>query len=587
MDETRHKDGRSGAPRESFEHLCATSADPLVLLDRHGDIQRSGRWLAELVGRPEEALRGTSLLRLVDEEDRDAVEAALRRLRPGAPPLLPAQRPLRVRADVPRDGGEPLRAELELRPFPVDDDLLLVSLREHAPVGESLWHSLSPLLASTLDATANGIVALDRDREVVFHNRRFAEIWELPAAVRRTGDGEEIRRHQRDRLQDPDAFPTDPAEWPRERGEERRDVAELVDGRRVERCVRPREVAGRLAGWAITYRVVLDASDGRPAAPDAAAAEEPPGADVVEAQAAADVSGDRYRLLFRHNVAGVFKISLGGEILEVNQAFAEMFGYADPSRLEGGDAERLYADPDERLDFLEALRRKGSVHNYEIRALRRDGTPIWLLENSLLVDDSETGRDVVVGTVIDITQRKQLEAELERMAYHDVLTSLPNRRLLREHARQTLALADRNDGRVGLVYVDLARFKLVNDTLGHDAGDRVLKEVAHRLQRVLRESDMAARVGGDEFAVLLADVDGEPGARTAADRILSRFDEPVAVEGGEWELAARVGVALYPDHAATFDELLTRADRAMYQARTGRPKEVAVYRPDARGPRSG
>ncbi len=305
------------------------------------------------------------------------------------------------------------------------------------------------------------------------------------------------------------------------------------------------------------------------------------GAGARDGPAPRDRTEKWERLLFEHNVAGVFRISLDGRILEVNRAFAEIFGYGEPADLEGADAGELYAAPRERSRFRERLRESGSVHNYELECRRRDGTSVWLLENSLLVDDPEIGEEVVVGTVIDISRRKRLEQELERMAYHDSLTGLPNRRLLREQARQVVALADRGDHRVGLVYLDMARFKQVNDTLGHDAGDEVLREVARRLDAHLRESDMASRVGGDEFAVLLSEVSDAEGAMAAASRLRSIFRKPFEVKGERHQLDARLGVALYPDHAADFDALLTAADHAMYQVRSGDREGVVLFDPGA------
>lgn len=169
------------------------------------------------------------------------------------------------------------------------------------------------------------------------------------------------------------------------------------------------------------------------------------------------------------------------------------------------------------------------------------------------------------------------------MAYHDSLTGLPNRRLLREQAGRVVALAERSDHNVGLVYLDMARFKQVNDSLGHDAGDEVLREVARRLDAHLRDSDMASRVGGDEFAVLLAEVSDAEGAMAAAGRLRRIFREPFVVKGERYELDARLGVALYPDHASDFDALLTAADHAMYQVRSGNREGVVLFDPEAAG----
>lgn len=560
MNEDRDRAAVAREGSTSFELLAATSSDPLALLDRDGRVLRAERRAAELLGRPAAELEGERVETLLEPRDRFAFRKALSVFAPDRPPPERSRQPIRVRADVPRPDGDPVPAEFGLRSLPGADELVVVSLRDRSAGAGPLWRSVHPLLASTLDGAAAGVLATDSDGHVLFFNRRFAELWELPTELARRGDGDRVVEHVHRRLVDPEGFRGRTAAARREPDREHRDRAELEDGRVVERRIRPRRVRGRRVGHVWTCREV-----------------DPAGEDAGSRESA----GEHDRLLFEHNVAGVFRISLDGRILEVNRAFAEIFGYDDPTDLEGGDAGELYVDPRARSRFRERLRESGSVHNYELECRRRDGTSVWLLENSLLVDDPDTGEETVVGTVIDISRRKRLEQELERMAYHDSLTGLPNRRLLREQAGQVVALADRGDHRVGLVYLDMARFKQVNDTLGHDAGDEVLREVARRLDAHLRESDMASRVGGDEFAVLLSEVSDAEGAMAAASRLRSIFREPFEVKGERHRLDARLGVALYPDHASDFDALLTAADHAMYQVRSGDREGVVLFDPGA------
>ncbi len=291
----------------------------------------------------------------------------------------------------------------------------------------------------------------------------------------------------------------------------------------------------------------------------------------------------RYRDLFERNVAGVFRTTPEGEILEANQACAEIFGYDSPGELMealGNEADGAYVNPEDREEVMERLRARGRLENHETRMRRADGSVLWVLENALLVDE-EDGRQVIEGTLIDITHRKRLEAELELMAYHDALTGLANRRLLAERAEKVLARTDREDEQAGLVYIDLARFKRINDTLGHAAGDRVLVEVGQRLKGASRESDTVARVGGDEFAVLLAEVDGGDGAIRAAERLARTLEEPVTASGRPVHVDARFGAALYPDHADDYDALLTAADRALTRSYSLETSSIHLYRPGA------
>ncbi len=174
---------------------------------------------------------------------------------------------------------------------------------------------------------------------------------------------------------------------------------------------------------------------------------------------------------------------------------------------------------------------------------------------------------------IDITERKLYEREMRRRALHDPLTELPNRRLLYRRTEQALARARRHGTTVAVAYLDLDDFKTVNDTHGHAAGDRLLREISERLTGGLRESDTVARLGGDEFVVLLEDLDGPAAAGEAGDRILGLLEPPFRVEGRELRVSASVGVACAAvDADADLPDpegLVARADRAMYRAKEG------------------
>lgn len=266
-------------------------------------------------------------------------------------------------------------------------------------------------------------------------------------------------------------------------------------------------------------------------------------------------------------MAGVLRQSAGGTILECNQAFLEILGYDSAGEVVGESAEILYPSPEDRERSLEKLHGQGRVRNLESRMRRKDGMPVWVLDNSTLVREPGTNRQIVLSTVLDITERKSLERSLRELAYHDPLTGLPNRRHLEENAPRILALARRRGHRVGLFFLDLVGFKAVNDTYGHRVGDQVLEEIARRLEAGLRTADSVARVGGDEFAVLLAEVDDVTGVRRAARRLIERLEEPMEVNEARVRVGARLGVALFPEHGSELEELLVRADRAVAQAK--------------------
>jgi len=291
-----------------------------------------------------------------------------------------------------------------------------------------------------------------------------------------------------------------------------------------------------------------------------------------------EASRRRYRALFDRNVAGTFRTALDGTILECNRAFARMFGYAGPEEVEGRSVVELYPSPEERAARIVRLREEEELAGEELELRCRDGSPIWVLENSFLVEDG-SDEPVNMGTLVDITDRKRLEERLERWAYRDALTGLANRRMLRSRAEGAIATADRVGMRVGLVFLDLVRFKRVNDTLGHGAGDDVLVMGARRLESCVREADLVARTGGDEFAAILTGLEDERALRRVAERFVECFEDPFRIDGSEIHLDLRMGMALYPDHASNFNELLSRAGHALREADVTAGLPAAIYEP--------
>jgi diguanylate cyclase (GGDEF)-like protein len=205
-----------------------------------------------------------------------------------------------------------------------------------------------------------------------------------------------------------------------------------------------------------------------------------------------------------------------------------------------------------------------------------------VVATSVVTGDPRTGEHEILRTVIDVSAQRTSLEQLEREAYHDALTGLPNRRLLRIRGEQTLALARRRRDQAALLFLDLIGFKGVNDHLGHRYGDHVLEQVGRRIESALRTADVAARQGGDEFLVLLAEVDGRSGARLAAARLGGHLAAPYLLEHRSVKVEARFGVALFPDDADTLDGLLSKADQALADAkRAGGPAIRLAAPPDA------
>jgi diguanylate cyclase (GGDEF)-like protein/PAS domain S-box-containing protein len=285
-------------------------------------------------------------------------------------------------------------------------------------------------------------------------------------------------------------------------------------------------------------------------------------------------SETRYRLLFERNLAGVYRATLGGRLLECNEAFAQMLGYA--SRQELLAAGDLLPGPPEREAALEELRVKGARTSLERCLQRRDGGIVWVLENQTLLRDD--GEELVESTVIDISERKEFEKRIEFHAYHDPLTGLPNRTLLTQRLPLLLSQSRWSSRGLAVMFLDLDGFKQVNDALGHAVGDRLLQEVAARLRECVREDDLVARVGGDEFVLVLPRVDSEGSVRIAR-QVLARLQETARLEGHEVSVTTSLGIALFPRDGDDAETLVRKADRAMYRAKEAGKNRYRLWDP--------
>jgi diguanylate cyclase (GGDEF)-like protein/PAS domain S-box-containing protein len=224
---------------------------------------------------------------------------------------------------------------------------------------------------------------------------------------------------------------------------------------------------------------------------------------------------------------------------------------------------------DDRLALeaaIEFSREEGRPFAIDTRLLRANGGLLWVQHRGRYA--YEDGQPIhVVGTVLDITPRKRAEDHLAYQSNYDELTGLPNRKLLADRLRQAMLQAQHNGTQLAVLYVDLDRFKTINDTLGHAAGDRFLRMVAPRLIEAVRETDTVARSGGDEFVIVLPDVASVRDAGRSAERIIASFAKPVPFEGRELYSSASVGISIYPDDGETPEELIRYADAALNRAK--------------------
>jgi diguanylate cyclase (GGDEF)-like protein/PAS domain S-box-containing protein len=232
--------------------------------------------------------------------------------------------------------------------------------------------------------------------------------------------------------------------------------------------------------------------------------------------------------------------------------------------------------PDDRAGVEHAVMAavgRNEHFSMDYRVLHRDGSMRWVHEQGRGALDEHGELSLLDGAIFDITERKEMEAELSHLAFHDPLTGLPNRALLAEHLELALARARRNGTHAAVLFIDLDDFKLINDDFGHAAGDDLLKEVAGRLRQVVRETDTVARQGGDEFLLLAPDMRATEEADVAsqavalAERVRQALTPAVAVSGIDVYVSASIGIVTFPGDAETAEDLLKRADTAMYRAK--------------------
>jgi diguanylate cyclase (GGDEF)-like protein/PAS domain S-box-containing protein len=277
----------------------------------------------------------------------------------------------------------------------------------------------------------------------------------------------------------------------------------------------------------------------------------------------------RFRATFNQAAIGIVQTTLDGRFLAVNQRMCEMLGYTAEEMLAMNRID--ISHPDERASSAERraqlLAGNSLPAAVEKRYLCKDGSLIWVAVSAALVRDANGAPEYFVNMVECITERKQLQENLERLARHDNLTQLPNRGLFYNRLQHALEQARRRDWVTGVMFIDLDRFKTINDTLGHGVGDELLQQVAERLKKCVRAEDTVGRLGGDEFAVILSELAEEQSAGIVAQKILDALGRPFQLERHEVFITTSIGITTCASGEADADTMISNADAAMYDAK--------------------
>ncbi|WP_300456052.1 EAL domain-containing protein [Accumulibacter sp.] len=288
-----------------------------------------------------------------------------------------------------------------------------------------------------------------------------------------------------------------------------------------------------------------------------------------EAERALRESEERFHSAFDHAAVGIALVAMDGRVLQNNRSVAQLLGYGE-SELAGINLWRLSQpeDLDAELGALRALvNDEIPAFQMEKRFLRRDGAPVWTLLSVSLVREPDGSPLYCIVQTQDIGARKSAEQRLAQMARQDLLTGLANRAHLIDMAGHALALARRRDDSLGLLFIDLDGFKAINDTLGHKGGDHMLVVTAKRLRACVRDSDIVARWGGDEFVVVTPSASSDESLARVATNILEELSKPVEFAGEESRVTGSIGVAVFPRDGTQVANLVVSADNAMYQAK--------------------
>ncbi len=282
--------------------------------------------------------------------------------------------------------------------------------------------------------------------------------------------------------------------------------------------------------------------------------------------------------IFNSTMEGIMITDSAGVIQTTNPAFSAITGYSE-KEVVGRTPRLLRSDkeaPERHQQMWKKLKSQGQWQG-EMWNRRKNGEdyPQWMSISTLPSEYGEKSQYVAL--FIDITKQKEREACIEYQAYHDALTALPNRRLFHDRLERALAQVERNGESLAVLFLDLDRFKNINDSLGHDIGDQLLQEVAQRLKETVRHEDTVARLGGDEFTVLLSRVTQRKEVEQVVRKLITAFRQPFKIEGHTLHISSSIGIALFPCDGETPEQLMKNADSAMYRAKEKGRNNACFY----------
>ena len=407
------------------------------------------------------------------------------------------------------------------------------------------------LLQATIESTADGILAVDSQGKIVTFNSKFAQMWQVPDFMLDSTYNNQILGFGINQLKSPENFLKRSKELSELPESESYDIIEFKDGRIFERYSLPQRTGGKITGRVFSFRDVTERLRG---------------------EEALRKSEERFNLLTRATNDAVWDLDLLKEELWWSEEFEKLFGYnlnKDQSVKWEFWCGQIHPEERERVvaNFSNTIAGDAEYWLEEYSFRCADGRYVFVLDRGYIIRN-ESGKAVrAIGTMMDITERKQAEEIIRYQAVYDQLTGLPNRTLFNERLLVSLRQLKNSKKMLAVMFLDLDRFKKINDTLGHAAGDRLLEVFAARISDTLRSTDTVARWGGDEFTVLLPDINSPEDAVRTAQRIQEKLKPVFKLEEQSLHVTSSIGIAIYPDDGEEAETLVKNADAALYRAK--------------------
>ncbi len=456
-----------------------------------------------------------------------------------------------------RDGSlVPVEQRVVACPKDLHAQALLVTLTD-CTARQATERELETLLSelrATLDSAADGMLVCTLSGQIRAFNQRFVHLWAVPQALLVQRNDAALHAHMAERVREPQVYRARLQALADDAQAETCDMLELCDGRLLERRSVPQRSHGVVVGRVYSFRDITR---------------------EVQSQAALRLAGR----VFEASPYPIFVADGLHRLVRVNPACERLLGRQSQEVL-GTEVTTLLGLGVAR-QFMECVQRDwghGGVWNGELWLPREGESGCAVHLSWVALRGTEGQLEQSIGFVRDLTQQHAAQKRIDELAYSDTLTGLPNRLLLSQRVETAIRTAQASDPGFAILFMDLDRFKLVNDSLGHPFGDRVLQEVAARLQTCLRQSDMLCRIGGDEFAMYIHGGDAKV-AEQVARRMLDVMLRPFTLDDMGFSIQCSIGLALYPQNGRTLDELIKQADTAMYQVKERGRGNFGFYQP--------